>query len=159
MKPTGFHCGSIRQWRKNGVEKNNGFTGQKTTTTQAKMKRKIDKLGWVCRFFFLVYLLKSSNWAIAFSLKQGSIRKNHEGWMSQKTFHQTFDSRVPLKKLWFQISEPLFRPRYWQKNFCDTQWRTICTQRYSILDLQNTFHSPHRPKWLTPLCWQKSKCL
>ena len=37
MKPTGFHCGSIRQWRKNGVENLTDLQGKKATTTQAKM--------------------------------------------------------------------------------------------------------------------------
>ena len=34
MKLTGFHCGSIRQWRKNGVEKTTDLQGKKATTTQ-----------------------------------------------------------------------------------------------------------------------------
>ncbi|MGL0833245.1 hypothetical protein [Faecalibacterium duncaniae] len=34
MKPTGFHCGSIRQWRKNGVENLTDLQGKKATTTQ-----------------------------------------------------------------------------------------------------------------------------
>ena len=36
MKPTDFHCGSIRQWRKNGVEKTTDLQGKKATTTQEK---------------------------------------------------------------------------------------------------------------------------
>ena len=34
MKPTGFHCVSIRQWRKNGVENLTDLQGKKATTTQ-----------------------------------------------------------------------------------------------------------------------------
>jgi hypothetical protein len=34
MKPTGFHCGFIRQWRKNGVENLTDLQGKKATTTQ-----------------------------------------------------------------------------------------------------------------------------
>ena len=40
MKPTGFHCGSIRHWRKNGVEKTTDLQDKKATTTQAKMNAK-----------------------------------------------------------------------------------------------------------------------
>ena len=57
MKPTGFHCGSIRQWCKNGVEKN-GFTGKKATTTQVKMNDNRHDWLWSCLLFFVIKIFE-----------------------------------------------------------------------------------------------------
>ena len=51
MKPTGFHCGSIRQWRKNGVENLTDLQGKKATTTQVKMNDNRHDWLWSCLSF------------------------------------------------------------------------------------------------------------
>lgn len=54
MKTTAFHCGSIRQWRKNGVEKIYGLQSKKATTTQEKMNDKRHDQSRSCLLFFVM---------------------------------------------------------------------------------------------------------
>lgn len=54
MKTTAFHCGSIRQWRKNGVDNLTDLQGKKATTTQRKMNDNRHDRSRSCLLFFVM---------------------------------------------------------------------------------------------------------
>ena len=68
MKTTVFPCGSIRQWRKNGVENLTDLQGKKGTTTQAKMNDNRHDQRRSCLSFCVIRKLEATYFALLSSI-------------------------------------------------------------------------------------------